>query len=151
MQIISNIALISINETLIFQLISFLIFMFIINRVMFRPLRQTMDERDSYLQQVKLDIEDAESELRSLAYQMEEREHEVRRQAFAMREKLKDDGQEKAAELSGAVQKEIDALQLAAQKQVEAQLRDARRSIDQEAEALALAIMEKVLDRRMVR
>ena len=43
MQIISNIALISINETLVVQLISFLIFLFIINRIMFRPLRTGHD------------------------------------------------------------------------------------------------------------
>ena len=47
MQIISNIALISINETLIVQLISFLIFLFVINRIMFRPLRKTVGPRPS--------------------------------------------------------------------------------------------------------
>ena len=35
MQIVSNVALISINETLVVQLISFLIFLFVINRIMF--------------------------------------------------------------------------------------------------------------------
>ena len=45
MQIITNIALISINETLIVQLLSFLIFLFIINRVMIRPLRGVMSDR----------------------------------------------------------------------------------------------------------
>ena len=39
MQIVSVEALLSINETLIFQLLSFLIFLFIIKRMMFRPLR----------------------------------------------------------------------------------------------------------------
>ena len=34
MEIVSNIALISINETLVVQLVSFLLFVFIINRVM---------------------------------------------------------------------------------------------------------------------
>jgi len=45
MQIVSNVALISINETMVVQLISFLIFLFVINRVMFRPLRESMHER----------------------------------------------------------------------------------------------------------
>lgn len=59
MQIISNIALISINETLVVQLISFLIFLFIINRIMFRPLRQVMIERENHMEKINLDIVDA--------------------------------------------------------------------------------------------
>ena len=37
MEIVSKIALITINETLVIQLVSFLIFLFVINRMMFRP------------------------------------------------------------------------------------------------------------------
>ncbi|OQY06422.1 MAG: hypothetical protein B6I22_05580 [Desulfobacteraceae bacterium 4572_123] len=60
MQIISNIALISINETLFIQLISFLIFLFIINRIMFRPLRRIIIERENHIEKINLDIIDAE-------------------------------------------------------------------------------------------
>ena len=49
MHIVSNIALISINETLIIQLVSFLIFLFLINRIMFRPLSHVMVERENHL------------------------------------------------------------------------------------------------------
>ena len=53
MQIVSNVALISINETFLVQLISFLIFLFIINRVMIRPLRGVMREREEYVEKLK--------------------------------------------------------------------------------------------------
>ena len=49
MEIISNIALITINETLIAQLLAFLIFMFVINRLMFKPLQGVMTERQGYI------------------------------------------------------------------------------------------------------
>ena len=60
MQIISNIALISINETVIIQVISFLIFLYIINRIMFRPLRNVMADRENHIKMLQQDIVAAE-------------------------------------------------------------------------------------------
>ena len=59
MEIINTIALISINETLIVQLLSFLVFLFLINRVMIRPLRSVIDEREDFVTRVRKEIEDA--------------------------------------------------------------------------------------------
>ena len=56
MEIVSNIALISINETLIVQMVSFLIFMFVMNMVMFRPLNRVMKKRSEYMESLKQDM-----------------------------------------------------------------------------------------------
>ena len=53
MQIISNVALISINETVVVQLLSFLLFLYIMNRIMFRPLRNVMAQREDHLKQIQ--------------------------------------------------------------------------------------------------
>ena len=82
MQIISNVALISINETLIFQIISFLIFLFIINRIMFRPLRKVMTERETYIENIQKDIVDAEKRFENLKSQIQAQEKAVRNAAF---------------------------------------------------------------------
>ena len=49
MQIVTTISLISINETTIVQIVSFLILVFILNRVMIRPLWKTIAERNQYI------------------------------------------------------------------------------------------------------
>ena len=84
MQIISNIALISINETLFFQLISFLIFLFIINRLMFRPLQSVMVERDNHIGQIQRDILDKENEFRNLTIQLKQHESAIKEEAFKL-------------------------------------------------------------------
>ena len=61
MQIISNIALISINETVIVQIISFLIFLYIINRIMFKPLRGVMADRENHIKSIQQDIVSADN------------------------------------------------------------------------------------------
>ena len=123
MEIVSNIALISINETMIVQLLSFLIFLFLINRVMFRPLEGVMTERTEYITALQTEINEAESELNKVSRLLARQEAATREQAHALRKDLEDAGNNRAEEIFSAVRKEV-------------------------AE-LSVQIMEKILDRRI--
>ena len=63
MEIISNIALISINETMVVQLFSFIVFIFILNRIMIRPLRSSAHDREIYIENLSVDISNAQKEM----------------------------------------------------------------------------------------
>lgn len=147
MQIISNVALISINETLIFQVISFLIFLFIINRIMFRPLRRVMNERETHIENVQKDITTAENRYVDLANQVKAQERSVRNEAFKQREQLEAAGSRQAAEIMISARGEIDALRAEAQKEVDARISEARKHVQRESEKLAQAIIETILHR----
>lgn len=147
MQIISNIALISINETLIVQVISFLIFLFIINRIMFRPLRQVMDERKSHIDRIQQDIDKAQSEYESLTDQIKARENDVRNEAHQQRLQLTAKGQQQAADIIASTREEINNLQTEAEKQVDLQIAAAREQVELEAEDLSKQIIDTVLHR----
>jgi F-type H+-transporting ATPase subunit b len=149
MQIISNIALISINETLIVQVISFLIFIYIINRIMFRPLRSVMAERKNHIENIGLDIVAAEKKLESLSKQITDQESAVKIEAFAQKRKLEEAGSRQADDIFTLTRNEIAAARDKAQKEIHAQVLEAKKYIKKESEALALNIMEKVLDRRL--
>jgi len=149
MHIISNIALITINETLFVQLLSFLIFLFIINRIMFRPLQNVMSERVNYMDQVKVDTVDTIQELEDLTKKLKKQESEVRAQAFELKRELEESGSEKSAEIFASTRKEIDAIKEKAEMEVNVQLSEARKHIQEESETLAMNIMEKLLDRRL--
>ena len=147
MQIISNIALISINETLIVQIISFLIFLFIINRIMFRPLRHVMDERKSHIDQIQQDIDNARSEYETLTDQIKTRENEVRNEASQQRLQLTDSGQQQANDIIASTREEINALKIKTEKEVDHQLEVARKRIQIEAEDLSKKVIAAVLYR----
>ena len=149
MQIISNIALITINETLFVQLLSFLIFMFIINRIMFRPLQSVMKERESYMDQVKLETVDAAKEFEILTQKLKAQESEVKTEALALKKKLEESGGMQAAEIIDSARKEIEALKEKTEMEVDTQLSEARKRLQMESEALAINIMEKLLGRRL--
>ena len=148
MQIISNVALISINETLIFQVISFLIFLFIINRIMFRPLRKVMNERETYIEDVQKDIVVAENQFEDLNHQIQAQENTVRDEAFKQKEQLEASGSQQASEIMTSTREEINALRAEAQKEVNAQISAARKHVQRESEDLAKDIIETVLYRR---
>jgi len=149
MHIISNIALITINETLFVQLLSFLIFLFIINRIMFRPLQNVMNERVDYMDKVKVDTVDTIQELEDLTKKLKKQESEVRAQAFELKRELEESGSEKSAEIFASTRKEIEAIKEKAEMEVNVQLSEARKHIQEESETLAMNIMEKLLDRRL--
>lgn len=148
MQIISNIALLSINETLVIQVLSFLIFLFIINRIMFRPLRSTMDEREAYLKKINNEIADAKDELETIARRIEAHESAVKLEAFELNDKLEESGNQEATDIITSAREEIAGLKQTTARQIDYQISEARDHLERESEALAMNIMEKILDRR---
>ena len=149
MQIISNIALISINETAIFQLISFLLFLFVINRIMFQPLRKTMGERDSYIEKNRQDIIADEKEVENISNQIEERKSAVKEEARGVNRELEELGNKQAAEIITAARQEIATTSEKAEKEINAQIAEAKKQIKKEADVLVINIMEKILGRRL--
>ncbi|MCU0556703.1 MAG: hypothetical protein MUF67_05280 [Desulfobacterales bacterium] len=150
-QIVSNIALISINATLVVQLISFLIFLFLINWIMIQPLRRTMAERAGYLDRMRLDILEAEKEMTRLLKQLADREKSVRKEALLVTLEMENEGRRSASEILQDVRQEVESFRNKTRKTVSDQLTAARERLEQESEGLALSIMEKLLDRRLTR
>jgi F-type H+-transporting ATPase subunit b len=150
MEIISNIALITINATLFHQLVAFLIFLFIINRIMFRPLRSVMAERDKIIEKIKLDTTNAGETIDHLNNELKERESEVRKEALKVQHELEEKGKQESAEIMKSTLQEIEVLRDKNEATINAQIMEAKKDLQKESEVLALNIMEKLLDRRLV-
>jgi F-type H+-transporting ATPase subunit b len=149
MEIISTIALISINETLVVQLTSFLIFLFIINRIMFKPLLSVMDERNEHIQGMQREVVKAEEELDKVKRMLRKNEKAVKDEAFSIRGELEAAGDRQATEIFKDAKDQIEEMRAKAQAEVDAQLEEARKSMEKESEILVVQIMEKVLERRL--
>ena len=149
MEIISNIALITINATLFHQLIAFLIFLFIINRIMFRPLKSVMAERNTLIEKIKLDTTSAGNTLERLNDELKERESQVRSEALQVQHELEEKGNQQSAEIMQSTLREIELLREKNEADVKAQIMEARKHLQKESETLAQNIMEKLLGRRL--
>ena len=141
--------MISINETLILQVIHFLILVFILNRLMFRPILRLINERGTYVddakkETVKISEETAELVDRCVSMEKDARNDarnensKLKREAIAMAEKIFDDTRE-----------EISSIRDEATKEVDEQLKRAQQSLQREALVLADEITVKVIGRRI--
>ena len=150
MQIVSNVALISINETFVVQLVSFLIFLFLINRIMIRPLRRVIQERKDLVADIQQEMVDAQTELEESVRQIRKKESDVLKTANDLRVELEEDGSRQAQGIVSAARGEVEALRKKAEDEVAVLIKDARKSLEEESEMVATRIMEKILDRRLV-
>ena len=151
MEIVENIALISLNETLIVQLISFLIFLYLINRIMIRPLQQTMGKRQEYIRTTESQIHQSAEKLELLKRQLKENERTAIAEANARREELKSEGNMEAESLLEESREQMYQLREENQELLRQELAEVRKYIDSEAEKLAETIMETILDRGVSR
>ena len=149
MKIINTIALISINETLIFQVIFFLIFLLIMNRILFRPLRRIMAEREDYVENIQKDIMRAQNQIDDLTGQIKKQEKAVRNEAFAQKAKLEAAGNQQATKILSSARKEINTIKEKARKDIDGQISTARKQVQKESEDLAIKIIETVLHRSL--
>ncbi len=149
MEIITNVALISINETVVVQLVSFLIFLFIMDRIMFRPLRGAADRRREYIDKIQSDIRNAEKGYDDVSDQIKKQEYAARTEALDFNREQEETAAREADGITGSMREEIVALRKKTESEVNAQLKEARKTIEKESSALAMSIMEKVLERRL--
>lgn len=148
MEIIENIALISINATMLVQLLSFLLFMVFFNRIMIRPLRQVMSERAHYVEDIRQQIVASDENLQEVADQIKRQENDVRQTALAIRKDVETDGQKSAMAVLGQTKQEIDSIREKAQLRVDAKIAEARRSMQAEADELSEQMAAVLLNRR---
>jgi F-type H+-transporting ATPase subunit b len=149
MEIVTQTELVSINATLIVQLLSFLIFLFLIQRIMFRPLLSTMASRSTLVKQLQEEIKTKEAHLDEISYKMEQEAAELKAEAFAESEKLSAAGTLEAQSILKQTREEIESQQRRANDDIRKRFLTVQQELSKETETLATAIIAKVLERRL--
>jgi len=149
MEIIATNALISINETFIVQLGSFLIFLYFMNRIMFRPLLSTIAQRKELISDFQKDIISGKEDLIRLGKDIDREQAKVIQEANKVVLALETEGDRRASEILEDVRQQISELRHETETRVKDQVRQARKELAREVEVISLTIMEKVLHRRL--
>jgi F-type H+-transporting ATPase subunit b len=149
MEIIATNALISINETFIVQLGSFLIFLYVMNRIMFRPLLSTISQRKEHIAEFKEKIQAGKDDLDRLNRDLESERANIFKEANKAVLSLKAEGDQRASEIVTDVMQQITQQRNETERRVMDQVRQVRQELTGEVDAITLTIMEKVLHRRL--
>jgi F-type H+-transporting ATPase subunit b len=149
MQIQSTIALISINATLFVQLLSFLLFLFIVNRIMLRPLNQVKGSRNARMEEIRQEITTAEEQVEQIFADLAREERKVKDEAFDRQHAMQEDAKQQARQIFDVVQAEIDQLKAQTDRKVKDQIAEVKQHLTEESVKLARVIIEKTLERRL--
>ncbi|MEA2040430.1 MAG: hypothetical protein U9N82_11490 [Thermodesulfobacteriota bacterium] len=137
--------MLSINATLLVQLIQFLILTFILNRLMFRPILKIIRDRSEHIDAGKKEIENLELKTQELANEYLSIERDARKQAHKERARVKMDAVTSAGELYNAAKNKVTSMRQEIDMEVEQEVQKVRPFLQREAEALVDEITEKMI------
>lgn len=141
--------MISVNATLIVQVVLFLAFLFAMNRIMIQPLHQMVLEREDLIVQKKEELAAARRTLEQVAQDYRNRLRQAEREARAVKEGLHQDANEQAGRVLKSAQEQVASVRKKVRDQVSAELEKALRELKQQAETLSVEISQKVVGRRV--
>jgi F-type H+-transporting ATPase subunit b len=141
--------MISINATLVLQVIHFLVLVFVLNRLMLQPLLRLIDERTQYIVNTKTEIENLEEETARLRDEFVAKETDARIEATQERAQLRSMGISETEEVLNTSRKEVASIRAEADQKAEKEFRKTQPFLDGQAAVLAEEIVEKVIGRRI--
>jgi len=148
MEIIRTNALITINETLWVQMVIFIIFMFLINRIMFRPVRRNLAEREAHFETLRQAILALKEQMGALLKETQAEEKRLKREARHTVEELRQEGNQEAGRLIAQALEDIKGRQMEAEEHLKASLAAARRQVETEASHLTATIIQQLIKPR---
>jgi F-type H+-transporting ATPase subunit b len=133
--------------TLIIQMINFLILLFVLNLILFRPIRSIMKQRNQLIQNFNSDITSLTDDAQDSMERFERKVLEAKKEGMAKVNKMKGEGEQEEAELIAATNTEVQAKIQEARKKVASDIQEARTELQAQVQAFSVAVTEKVLER----
>jgi F-type H+-transporting ATPase subunit b len=139
--------MINLDITLVIQMVNFLILLFVLNLILFRPIRNIIKERNQVIQNFNSDINSLTDEAQDSMERFEQKLLEAKKEGMARVQDMKGEGEEAEAELIVATSEEVQAKIEEARKKVASDIQDARTQLQAQVQAFSVAVTEKVLGR----
>lgn len=137
--------LFDLDATLPLMAVQFLLLIAILNVVLFKPLTQALDDRDSYIRTNQAEAKERLLKAEGVAKQYEQELAETRRQSQAVIASAQADAQRIASEKMAEAQREAQSKREQIQQELDQQREAAFQSLEQEVEALSRQILDKLL------
>jgi F-type H+-transporting ATPase subunit b len=141
--------MIDIDWTLLVQIFNFLLLVYLLNLVLFRPLRKGLKDRQALIDGYDGDIAKLGAEEQSLLSEVEGRLVDARREGLSQREALRLEGSQAEASLLDQVKKEVDAEWTQVSAKIKSDVAKAREALSAQAQEFAQALAAKLIGREL--
>ena len=141
--------LLSVNYTLFIQIAIFLIAIYILNKLVFKPFLGLVDRRDKLTRGALEEAHELEEKVKAIIEEYDSKLSEARTLAVEERNKLIQEGQNVAQEIIGEARNEASALLDEAKVKLEADTKEIKEKIKGDIDGLAGEIATKVLGKEV--
>ena len=141
--------MISINATLIVQIINLLVLIFIMNRLMYRPIRKITAQRETQISHSQIEVEEIEEDNRSREEAYWDDLKKGRAQVRVRLAEMKDATEEEALALIQGAHQKARAREDEIRSKIQEEVSQARRDISKEAQNVALRMASTILGREV--
>ena len=139
--------MIDINITLLIQMANFLILLFLLNLILYRPIRRIIEKRNQVIDDFTTTIDSMTKSAQEAMNTFAQKIREARVQGAANVQMLKDEAQEAESKLIAEKNQEGQARISQVRKQLESEIQETRGKLQAQVQAFSLAVAEKILGR----
>jgi len=133
--------------SLVYQMINFLVLLFVLNRVLYKPIRNVLLERKAKIEGMQKGAEKAQSDLVAGEDAYNEGLKQARSKGLKSKEAFIEEASKEEKEIIDRINKNAQANLAEIKKQVVQETEQARKALEAEVDTYAKAIGEKILGR----
>jgi F-type H+-transporting ATPase subunit b len=141
--------MIELDWTLFVQIINFLVLVFLLNMVLFRPIRRIIVARQARMTAYEEDIAGLADNQQGILGEVDQQLAAARRDGLGLREKLRQEGSQEESSLLEQVKKEVDAEWTQVEAKIKKDVAQAREALRAQAQDFATALSAKILGRKL--
>ncbi len=141
--------MLEVNGTLFIQIANFLLLIFIINALLFKPIRNMLARRSSEINSLEKGVEDFRSKAEQRERDIEDSTSKAKKDAFLEREKLKAEGGEMEKGILQDAMAQAEQKIGNARKELEGGWQGVRHTLEAELMAFSKQLSEKILGRAL--
>jgi len=138
---------VEINITIVYQMINFLVMIFILNLLLYKPILSIIEKRQKNFEDSENEIKRLNETIESKMVAYEEKVRQAKLKAVEEKGEIVKEGADKAKEIIEAVRSEVPGMMDGFRAKLDAEVGAARAFLSGKSKELSVEIAEKVLGR----
>ncbi|MBI4767596.1 MAG: ATP synthase F0 subunit B [Deltaproteobacteria bacterium] len=141
--------MINIDQSLIYQIINFLLLLLILNALLYKPIRNILKQRAEKVSGLAAEAQKAQADMIQKEQDYQNRLQQARKEGFEQKNLFKLEGQEEEKRLLQQANQKIEAELTQNRQQITRQVEEARKKLSGEVASFSQEIAQKILGRKI--
>ncbi len=141
--------MINIDQSLIYQIINFLLLLLILNALLYKPIRTILKQRAERVAGLTSEAQKAQADMIQKEQDYRNRLQQARKEGFEQKNLFKLEGQEEEKRLLQQANQKIEAEMTQNRQKIAQQVEEARKTLSGEVASFSQEIAQKILGRKI--